>query len=824
MSRTLPLVLALCVLVSSACDGSADAVRKARGHVARGDLDRAEAALVQASGDEADRLRKDIADAREHRVVVEERVAFVLSRASKTTAGSVRTELKSLRDREQDPGTRQMLEQTLSDLTDLIAAAPRAQSLDRGFIDTAEFTPVAAAAADPSARERLVAELRADVRTATGAREWARALELAGTLADQPGIDQAEVRELRAAIVTEGRVEISRLRAEAYDVEEREGPYVALEVLEREAHRFPRAGDLSHFHQEVLDLRNITAAQLVHEEHDEDTFIPLEEIVIPGVALASDDEPERLAALSREREETGDLVGARTLLLAAAQREWPGDQRDEWVGQARDLKGRLALRSELVDARRADPERFAELDLLDADERGWTTASGALSWEDMPLGRLQRVAALANLSPVAVRGLMCERLRFGDSAEVARTLSALARLVEDGDLDVKDATGMVSRWSASSGERRDYLLIDGEWKLASMVAARRRSAAQSALERALMEATGSGRDAALDDLAGASGTEVAGAVLRVRMDRSLKVVRAGRVIEQLSRIAEQRVKLDAARAHALELIFDAETYFYPYNPPTPPKTAGDYSRAQRAVDQAVSEVDAIWKRARSVRLSASFLEAVEQLRWGAAALDELKQETELPPDVPAWLLVIPSGAEDYGLHEFARDAREAMAHDRNRRVRQRNEKQWVASERGVPGLGRDAIPNEAEREQVRVTNDYRLMMGRSALAWNPRLQVAAQGHSNYMANTGDFGHTETNPERRTVLDRLSLVDYLGGGSENCHQGGGDPKGAHDGWVHSSGHHRNILTPGHREMGSGLAGFYWTQNFGSDDAFMEDLDG
>jgi uncharacterized protein YkwD len=92
-----------------------------------------------------------------------------------------------------------------------------------------------------------------------------------------------------------------------------------------------------------------------------------------------------------------------------------------------------------------------------------------------------------------------------------------------------------------------------------------------------------------------------------------------------------------------------------------------------------------------------------------------------------------------------------------------------------------------------------------------------------MADTGDFGHTETDPARRTVNDRLRLVDYGSGGSENCHMGGGDPKGAHDGWVHSSGHHRNLLVPGHTEMASGLAGFYWTQNFGADDAFLEELE-
>jgi uncharacterized protein YkwD len=50
-------------------------------------------------------------------------------------------------------------------------------------------------------------------------------------------------------------------------------------------------------------------------------------------------------------------------------------------------------------------------------------------------------------------------------------------------------------------------------------------------------------------------------------------------------------------------------------------------------------------------------------------------------------------------------------------------------------------------------------------------------------------------------------------SENIHRGSGSPEGAHNGWVHSSGHHRNILQKLWTEMGTGQAGRYWTQNFG-----------
>ena len=43
-----------------------------------------------------------------------------------------------------------------------------------------------------------------------------------------------------------------------------------------------------------------------------------------------------------------------------------------------------------------------------------------------------------------------------------------------------------------------------------------------------------------------------------------------------------------------------------------------------------------------------------------------------------------------------------------------------------------------------------------------------------------------------------------GCSENIYAGSGSPESAHQGWIHSSGHHRNILTPAWIEMGSGQA--------------------
>jgi hypothetical protein len=306
------------------------------------------------------------------------------------------------------------------------------------------------------------------------------------------------------------------------------------------------------------------------------------------------------------------------------------------------------------------------------------------------------------------------------------------------------------------------------------------------------------------------------------MNRSLVVLRAGRVLEQLTRIAAQRASLDAARAEALELIFDQEVYFYPYNPPEPPRTPGDYARAQRRVDELVAAVRRIWKKPAAVPLSGELRAALEELRWGTHRLAALDLPAELPPDVPPWAIALPVDLTEVTLHEFAWDEHGARELAEGRLVRARNERSWGDIAGGVPGLGPDAVPDNAEREQVRITNEYRAMLGRRSLAWNPRLQVAAQQHSDYMANTGDFGHTEEDPARHTMQQRYEQAGYRGTGGENVARNGGGAQTAHDGWVQSSGHHRNLLSPRHREMGSGLAGFYWTQNFGSDDRFMKEL--
>ncbi len=127
---------------------------------------------------------------------------------------------------------------------------------------------------------------------------------------------------------------------------------------------------------------------------------------------------------------------------------------------------------------------------------------------------------------------------------------------------------------------------------------------------------------------------------------------------------------------------------------------------------------------------------------------------------------------------------------------------------------------EVEREQVRVTNDYRIMFGHQPVRLVEKLVKSSRGHCEEMSRLGYFGHFSPTPGRRTPYDRMRLEGYTYGSSENCIMGQTSPMGSHKGWCHSSGHHRNLLMPAWTEMGTGHYGRTMTQNFGSAPKYSE----
>lgn len=269
--------------------------------------------------------------------------------------------------------------------------------------------------------------------------------------------------------------------------------------------------------------------------------------------------------------------------------------------------------------------------------------------------------------------------------------------------------------------------------------------------------------------------------------------------------------LEAARSHALELIFDEVKYFYPYR-----DRMKEYAPVQHDVDERVKAVRDAWEvtTKRSIRSDA----ALDEMRQKSDALVTEIQYLQGDPDdlvkrIEAVTMYLPERSEPGATSATGSSARELTVQTffenqadldlltYNAKVMKYNP--------GVKG------PSDPERKQVEITNEYRIMFGhRRAVRINPMLVNSAHGHSDDMSKLGFFDHFSPVPGKRAPEDRMKLAGYdLAGGSENIYQGSGSPEAAHEGWIHSSGHHRNLLATGWLEMGSGNSGNCWTQNFG-----------
>jgi len=282
-------------------------------------------------------------------------------------------------------------------------------------------------------------------------------------------------------------------------------------------------------------------------------------------------------------------------------------------------------------------------------------------------------------------------------------------------------------------------------------------------------------------------------------------------MQRLSKLAAEKRKLNEARDHALELIYDTVRYFYPYG-----HDQGTYNKVQREVDERVAEVRAIWGNefddavpGVKVSLSQKFLDIRDDMNQVALILTDITNGAFERTGDHGYANLLPTRGRTVDVRNFALDETEWEVIDSSAAIMEYNERIETSASRN-------------EHDQVVITNKYRAMMGRKALAINELILQAARGHSDWMSRTGTFSHFEDTDARRTPGDRMALAGYEKGSGENIHSGAGSPMGAHNGWYHSSGHHRNMLAAGHTEMACGVVGRYWTQNFGGGSEFSENL--
>ena len=275
------------------------------------------------------------------------------------------------------------------------------------------------------------------------------------------------------------------------------------------------------------------------------------------------------------------------------------------------------------------------------------------------------------------------------------------------------------------------------------------------------------------------------------------------------------------RDEAVRVIFDKSIY----------PDANHGRSGQPTVDEHVERVRAVWapfnaaiERDLARLLGASqdqaqeLLEQVREAQARYAELIDAQQARGLAviaaPQVPAPVAVLLTyKAGDVGAAlkrkgELSAYDQQLLQRLRDERVRDYNAsyKQGNPEDHGVD-------PSGTEIEQVRITNDYRIMMGRQALQIDPRLVDSARGHSADMTRLGFFDHTSPIADKKSPFMRMAKAGYPAAGGENISLGSVTPKATHDAWYNSSGHHRNILSPSWTAMGSGQDGNHWTQNFG-----------
>jgi uncharacterized protein YkwD len=343
------------------------------------------------------------------------------------------------------------------------------------------------------------------------------------------------------------------------------------------------------------------------------------------------------------------------------------------------------------------------------------------------------------------------------------------------------------------------------------------------------------RDAAFEALIALAESEVGAEAALVeafqaRWANSWARVTKGGFVRKLEKLANKRKDLDEARKAALDLIFDEKRFFYPYRQPeVSAKRAAEYPGVKREVLTFVKDVHKVWNSTPKVRVPKNTRADLVELLWLTKHAKQAEAKLEMPVGSPAWLQFIPVNVDTLTFENFPLTEVESLRMIRDSKVLAYNERLWEAQKpskkrgRDKPTPGEtERMASEAEREQVRITNRYRITMGHRAVTWDADLQAATRMHSDYMAKTGEFSHYEKDPDRKTPFDRMRLVGYTRGASENCSNGAGDPQGAHDGWLGSSGHHRNLLNPNHFQMASAGKGPYWTQNFGVDSRAEKDL--
>ena len=661
---------------------------------------------------------------------------------------------------------------------------------------------------------RTVETLPAPVQEAVRDGHFALALEMLGLAAFEPGTRPGELEGQREVVLREARARFHEILAAGRRLEVRGRLYEALSYYEERAIDFPLLSEFAELGVRIEALRGrpSSASSTTDARRSDGSFrYELPETASPEL-LQRLDEGEELEKAGRF-EDAARAYGA-GLRLAA-------DPLTVHIlsGRVEDSHRRLWFLSAVADAVAEARERFREMDwgpwgradLVAASPQGVELSrEGTVEhrrWSDLPLEVIPRILARAQLDSTDRANAAVYLYGRGLEREADRLLAEIVQ-GDPGRKELVDA--ILSRHRSEEPPSYGYVWFRERW-----VSFREREEFRSAEEidrkLALLDgADAASRRKAFEDLEAYGATARAPLLLGLETRRGVlwERLRKSGVLQALGRVREQRMDLDRRRSEALQLIFDDTRYFYPFRPPEcAPEKAKEYPAVQAEVDRRVRAVRELWDSPEDAALSGKARQLLGELQEVQGFLERLGSRSPLPDPGSGFIMGLDAAEEAVGVRSFFWSRRErAEVGEYNRRVLAFN------------ALVETSCSDE-EKRQVFLTNQYRVMMGRRALAINERLQRAARGHSKEMESLGYFSHFSPTPARRTPFDRMKLEGYGRGVGENIASGSG-AEGVHEGWTHSSGHHRNLLNPFHREMGSGQQGSLWTQNFGQDREFEE----
>jgi uncharacterized protein YkwD len=773
-------------------EGYASEVARLRRHIATLEKDVVATAGTQSVGEQIDALRGREAAARD---AVERAAARrVIARVHDLRQGVARAPHVE-RDAVAEASARPQ-QPAPEHATNQVAAAPAGEA---GSPPTPpQPAPAGTRTAPPPAREDLASRVTQAMVNSD--------LRLAGVLLDQMAAGETELAEQAGPLRTQWAAAVATIGEGAITQADE------LLALGRgaEAAEFLRA----------LGAKMPDAQRAQLEQHAQTCMTAL-----PAAAAATPERPFadplgellRLVEAGESALNAGDFAAAQQQFVDAAQQVGSRDANfaAELRARAEDcrllagLHGAVAkgLRSAAKPELRLSDDKKVRLVDCDAGRLRLVGDAGELTmtWTELPAAAVDSILKAVDPAAEAFLGAAVLALGHGDEPLAEQRLLAAMRK----DAGAKAAADqLLARARGESVPESGYKLEGGRFVAASLSPLVKELDAKFS---AALKGDVKGREAVLSEVLD-RGPEQLDAVLAVlrRHQRALADRLQNHSFKKnWERVAAERKKLDAAREQALALIFDEANYFYPYTPPAVSSAmASQYLGVQREVNKRVDAVRAIWDGSSAkFQVPEAIADDLDRFRWVARALDGFGERSPAINARMRWVLSLPD-VRTLDVKTFCRDADEV-------------EQARLAARIAALNAKRGASLSAAEREQLKVTNEYRAMMGRRPLVVDMRILAAARKHCDEMERLSYFGHVSPVAENKTPYDRMRVAGYAHGGSENIATND-SAVGAHQAWLNSSGHHRNILGIAHTEFACGQRGRLWTQNFGAGRDFETEL--